>query len=148
MVDKRSEKNIRTLLPEVQPLARQLIERGVAQGINVKVISGYRSYKEQDELYAQGRTKPGKIVTKARGGYSFHNFQTAFDVGIFSKDGKTYYGESNAYKTIGEIGESLGLEWGGRWDEFDDPPHFQFNPRGYTMAQMRARAAEGASVLT
>lgn len=141
-VDPRSAKNIETLKPEVRLLATKLIETAQEQGINAKVISGYRSYAEQDALYAQGRSKPGQKVTKARGGYSWHNFGMAFDIGIFSKDGKTYYGESEAYDVVGKIGESLGLEWGGRWD-FYDPPHLQYNPKRYTIAQMRERTAKG-----
>src|SRR5688572_7748364 len=82
-VDPRSEKNIATLLPEVQPLARALVQKATQNGIRIKVISGLRTYAEQDELYAQGRTKPGIIVTRARGGYSNHNFGIAFDVGVF-----------------------------------------------------------------
>ena len=134
-VDERSEKNIKTLNPKVQPLARKLIETAVAQGIHVKVISGHRTYKEQNELYAQGRSKPGLIVTKAKGGQSNHNFATAFDVGIFSADGKKYIEESNAYDEVGKIGEALGLEWGGSW-KFYDAPHFQYN-EGRSMAQLR-----------
>lgn len=135
-VDERSERNIETLNPKVQPLARSLIETAVAAGINVKVICAHRTYAEQNELYAQGRTKPGPVVTKAKGGYSSHNFATAFDVGIFSKDGKEYLDESPDYKIVGMIGESLGLEWGGRWTSFKDEPHFQYN-RGRSMAQLR-----------
>jgi peptidoglycan L-alanyl-D-glutamate endopeptidase CwlK len=146
-VDARSEKNIATLAKEVQPLARRLIETAVAQGINAKVISGTRTYKEQDALYAQGRTKPGPIVTKAKGGYSWHNFGMAFDLGIFSADGKKYYGESEAYEVCGKIGESLGLEWGGNWD-FVDEPHLQFNPLRLTLAQARERTAKGEDLFT
>jgi peptidoglycan L-alanyl-D-glutamate endopeptidase CwlK len=148
MVDERSEKNIATLMPEVRPLARKLIETAVERGINVKVISGSRSYEEQNELYAQGRTKPGNVVTKAKGGYSWHNFGLAFDVGIFSPDSKKYYGESEAYDEVGKIGEVLGLEWGGTWKSFPDSPHFQYNPKKYTLAQMRQRTEEGLDVLT
>ena len=68
-VDSRSETNIATLNKKVQPLARKLIEEATAQGIYVKIISGHRTYEEQNELYAQGRTKPGKVVTKAKGGH-------------------------------------------------------------------------------
>lgn len=145
-VDARSEKNIATLKPEVQPLARALIEQAVAKGINAKVISGYRSYEEQNELYAQGRTKhlDKPKVTKARGGYSWHNFGLAFDIAIFSKDGKTYHGESPSYDVCGKIGEELGLQWGGRWD-FCDPPHFQLNPKGLSLAQLRERHDKGES---
>jgi peptidoglycan LD-endopeptidase CwlK len=141
-IDERSEKNIRTLKPEVQPLATRLIEQATAQGINVKVISGYRSYEEQNALYAKGRTAPGPKVTKARGGYSWHNFGIAFDIGIFSKDGKEYLGESPDYAKVGRIGEKLGLEWGGDWD-FVDEPHFQFNPHHLSLAQMRSLQEEG-----
>ena len=80
-VDARSETAIGTLLPEVQPYARALVSKAAANGITIKVISGLRIYGEQNELYAQGRTRPGRIVTKARGGYSNHNFGIAFDIG-------------------------------------------------------------------
>lgn len=146
MIDERSQKNIATLNPKVQPLARALIETATAAGIHVKVISGHRSYEEQDELYAQGRTKPGQIVTKAKGGYSKHNFATAFDVGIFSPDGKEYFGESPDYKKVGVIGESLGLIWGGSWTDFQDEPHFEFN-NGRSMSQLRAAYEEHGDAL-
>jgi peptidoglycan L-alanyl-D-glutamate endopeptidase CwlK len=145
-IDDRSAKNIATLDPRVQPLATQLIEEAKARGINAKVIGGTRTFAEQDELYAQGRTKPGKIVTKARGGQSWHNYSLAFDIGIFSPDGKEYYGESEAYKEVGKIGETLGLEWGGAW-KFVDEPHYQYNPKGYTLMQMQERKAEGKDLL-
>ncbi|PYX53912.1 MAG: peptidase M15 [Acidobacteria bacterium] len=135
VIDQRSERNIKTLNPKVQPLARALIETATAQGINVKVIASLRTYDEQNALYAQGRTKPGRIVTKAKGGQSNHNFGTAFDVGIFSADSQKYFGESPDYAKVGVIGESLGLEWGGRW-KFVDEPHFQFN-QGRSLAQLR-----------
>jgi peptidoglycan L-alanyl-D-glutamate endopeptidase CwlK len=40
-------------------------------------------------LYAIGRTKPGKKVTKAKGGTSYHNYGLAFDIYPFI-NGKTY----------------------------------------------------------
>jgi peptidoglycan LD-endopeptidase CwlK len=135
-IDERSERNIKTLNQKVQPLARKLIETAVAQGINVKVIAGLRTYAEQDALYAQGRTKPGQIVTKAKGGQSNHNFGVALDVGIFTVDGKKYLGESPDYAKVGVIGESLGLSWGGRWN-FVDEPHFELT-EGRSLAQLKA----------
>src|SRR3712207_6669181 len=69
-VDSRSEKVIATLQPQVRPYARALVQKAAALGINIKVISGLRTYAEQNALYAQGRTKSGRIVTNARGGYS------------------------------------------------------------------------------
>ena len=61
-VDDRSEKMIATLLPQVQPYARALVKKAAQHGITVKVIGGLRTYEEQNELFAQGRTKPGRIV--------------------------------------------------------------------------------------
>jgi len=144
-VDPRSEGNIETLKAEVQVLARRLIETAVAQGINVKIIGGSRTYAEQNDLYAQGRTKPGKIVTKAKGGQSWHNFGMAFDIGIFSEDGKKYYGEHKDYERCGKIGEAMGLEWGGRW-EFVDEPHFQYNPKGHSLATVREKHESGENL--
>ncbi len=131
--DSRSEKNIATLLPRVRPFARALIEKVANQGIIIKVTSGTRSFAEQDELFAQGRTKPGKIVTKARGGFSNHNFGIAFDVTIFKgstnpEKATTPVFESPVYKAIGALGTELGLEWGGNWKTIVDEPHFQLRP--------------------
>jgi peptidoglycan L-alanyl-D-glutamate endopeptidase CwlK len=134
-IDSRSAKNIATLHPKLQPLAEQLIEKAVAEGINAKVIAGTRTHTEQDALYAQGRSKPGKVVTKAKGGQSIHNYGLAFDIGVFSKDGKTYLGESPHYKRVGQLGKDIGLVWGGDWKGFIDEPHFEFN-HGKTIAQL------------
>ena len=123
-IDFLSTENIATLHPKLQPVATKLIELAQAKGINVKGICGTRTYAEQNKLYAQGRTKPGNVVTKARGGESIHNFGLAFDIGIFSADDKTYHGEHRDYKVVGLIGQQLGLEWGGNW-KFVDEPHFQ-----------------------
>jgi peptidoglycan L-alanyl-D-glutamate endopeptidase CwlK len=126
-VDDRSERSIATLLPEMQPYAWALVTKAAANGITIKVISGLRTYDEQNDLYAQGRTKPGKIVTNARGGYSNHNFGIAFDIGVF--EGGSYLDESPKYKAVGVLGTDLGLEWGGNWKTIQDEPHFQLRPK-------------------
>lgn len=125
-VDARSEKCIATLLPEVQPIARALVQKAAQSGIKIKILSGLRTYAEQDALYAQGRTEPGSKITNARGGYSNHNFGIAFDVGVF--EGASYLPESVKYKAVGALGMDLGLEWGGNWKTIVDQPHFQLRP--------------------
>lgn len=147
-VDDRSEKVIATLLPEVQPYARALVTKAGADGITIKVISGLRSYDEQNDLYAQGRTKPGRIVTNARGGFSNHNFGIAFDVGVF--EGSQYLDESPKYKAVGVLGMDLGLEWGGNWKTIQDEPHFQLRPKWAgdlserdMLAELRSRKESG-----
>lgn len=150
-VDARSEKIIATLLPEAQPIARALIQKAAQNGIQIKVISGLRTYAEQNELYAQGRTKPGPKVTNVRGGYSNHNFGIAFDIGVF--EGTKYLGNSTKYKAVGALGMDLGLEWGGNWKSIVDQPHFQLRPQWASgmrekdmLAELRARAENGEPV--
>lgn len=150
-VDSRSEKNIATLLPEVQPVARALVQKAALNGIRIKVISGLRTYAEQDELYAQGRTKPGSKVTNARGGFSNHNFGTAFDIGVF--EGQKYLPDSVKYKAVGVLGTDLGLEWGGNWTTIKDQPHYQLRPawalalsEREMLAELRGRFTAGTPV--
>ena len=151
LADERSERNIATLLPQAQPIARALIESAAALGIAIKVISGTRSYDEQNALYEQGRSKAGRIVTNARGGYSNHNFGIAFDIGVF--EGGRYLEESPAYKAVGALGMKLGLEWGGNWKTIQDEPHFQLRPvwaremsERDMLAELRRRNSQGAAV--
>lgn len=152
MVDERSEKNIATLLPEVHDYARSLVQRAAALGITIKVISGLRTYEEQNALYAKGRTTApiGKkhIVSNARGGYSNHNFGLAFDIGVF--EGTKYVTSGAQYDAVGAIGKELGLEWGGSWKSFVDKPHYQLRPtwaaglkESEMLAELRRRRASG-----
>jgi len=151
LVDTRSEKVISTLLPEVQPMARALIQKAALGGIRIKILSGFRTYAEQEALYARGRTSPGDIVTNARAGYSNHNFGIAFDIGVF--EGNTYIGESPKYKAVGVIGMDIGLEWGGNWKTIVDQPHFQLRPawakdmpEKQMLAELRGRVDDGRPV--
>ena len=150
-VDDRSEGNIATLLEEVRPMARALVQKAAANGIQIKVISATRTFAEQDALFAKGRTAPGSVVTNAKGGFSNHNFGLAFDVGVF--EGKKYMPESPKYAAVGALGLELGLEWGGNWKTFADQPHFQLRPswadditEKAMLAELRDRVAAGTPV--
>lgn len=149
MIDARSNKVLETLLLKVQPtFANLLIEMKKhfqEKGVEVKYICGTRTYAEQDALYAQGRTKPGPIVTRAKGGESNHNFGIAVDAALFTPDGK-YLGTSPLYKEIGKIVATFPtLEWGGNW-KFVDEPHIQWKT-GLTLAEMRDRVKAGRPVV-
>src|SRR5437867_4031964 len=54
------------LSDEMKPLAFELLARCTEAGIPVVVVYTGRTQEEQDGLYAQGRTTPGKIVTWTR----------------------------------------------------------------------------------
>lgn len=107
-------------------------------GIDYWAISGFRSWQEQDELYALGRTKAnvdateskplGGKVTNARGGQSYHNFGVATDFcpdKDIDRPGLQPDWDPEAYEILGEEAARLNLEWGGSWKSFKDFPHVQ-----------------------
>jgi peptidoglycan L-alanyl-D-glutamate endopeptidase CwlK len=122
---------------DVQDMALRLLDEAKKQGIVLIVTQTYRTPAEQAALYAQGRSAPGRIVTHAPPGYSWHEFRRAFDVAIKSFAGdatpKDLY--DGPWEQIGDMGEAVGLEWGGRW-RHPDRPHFQ-HTAGRTLAAMR-----------
>jgi LAS superfamily LD-carboxypeptidase LdcB len=71
------------------------------EGIDFKVITGYRSQQEQEKLYAQGRTTPGRKVTWTRN--SKHTQGKAFDIAML-KGGKVTW-EPGEYQRLGQLGD-------------------------------------------
>ncbi len=111
-------------------------------GITIEVISGLRSWQQQAALYAQGRTKPGAIVTKARPGSSWHNYGLAIDLGLFANgkylDSADPKRADRIYKELGTLAATMGIEWVGTWKTFTESPHFQ-NRFGMTIAEAKAK---------
>jgi peptidoglycan LD-endopeptidase CwlK len=132
--DTISESRINKLHPSIRSLARELVAKAQAEGIFLRVTSGMRTYEEQAKLYAKGRTEPGPIVTNAKPGYSYHNFGLALDV-VPIENGAANWNSSH-WNRIGQIGKSLGFDWGGDWKSFKDKPHFE-KSFGWTLAQLR-----------
>lgn len=126
------------LYPKVAEMRDKLVTIMEAVGYPIVVTDEYRSYEAQDALYAQGRSKPGNVVTNAKGGESYHNFRCAFDVAFKKGTGITYDGD---FDMLGKVGKALGLEWGGDWSSFVDRPHFQFTA-GYSLADFRLGAID------
>lgn len=124
------------LLPAVKRKRDDFVVLCKNNGIPIRVTSGFRSFAEQDKLYAQGRTELGNIVTNAKGGQSLHNYGVAFDVCFDSKT--PYVGD---WAKIGKLGESIGLEWGGRWASFTDQPHFQLMYK-YTLQDFQSKLVD------
>ena len=139
-LDPVNEAKIKSLHPKIREAARKFINDAADQGIILRITSGYRTYAEQDKLYAQGRTAPGAIVTRAKGGYSNHNFALAFDV-VPLLNGQPNW-NSTEWNKIGQIGKNNGFSWGGDWSGFVDKPHFQ-NMFGYSLAQLRQKVSNG-----
>lgn len=112
---------------QLQSMTRDLLRLGqeaiANTGYTFFITDGFRSIAEQNELYAQGRTKPGKIVTNAKGGESAHNYGLAVDC-AFQKGGTLFY-NADLYARIYPIARSLGFELGADWTGFVDKPHFE-----------------------
>lgn len=122
-------RDITLLHPDLQKIIPQFLEECKRQGLNVKITDTFRTKKEQDDLYAQGRTKPGNIVTWVKYPNSFHNWGLAFD--ICRNDGKDPYDNSDGFfDKVGEIGKKFGLFWGGDWKDTPDKPHFELTKFG------------------
>lgn len=111
------------LHPQVRIAAQKAIKECENNGYTITVLETYRSNTRQSKLYAQGRTEPGEIVTKAQSGQSYHNYGLALDI-------------SPVDEYVGSVFESYGFEWGARWKSFKDMPHFQMT-FGYTIAQLK-----------
>ena len=135
MINSRS---LDDLAPPVKQRAEAFIAAAKARNIDLLVTSTYRDNESQDALYAQGRTAPGNIVTRAKAGQSWHNWRCALDV-VPLVNGKAIWDDQAIWKQVGEIGKSCGLEWAGDWVTFKEFPHFQYTG-GMTLAQLQQGA--------
>jgi len=88
------------------------------EGLPVVITETRRSTERQEELYAQGRTEPGPIVTWTLN--SAHVDGRAFDCTL--KGAPEYDDDPDAWDLLGELGQSVGLEWGGTFGDFG---HFE-----------------------
>ena len=139
--DDRSERNIASLHIKGQELARMFLAKATTGSKTVRIISGNRTYEEQNRLFAQGRFgNPGPIVTNARGGSSNHNFAIAWDIGVFD-NGQYLQGNTKAeqkeYDKVFDLVDQLTIEWGGNWKTIVDRPHYQV-PSGKKVSEVRA----------
>lgn len=97
-------------------------------GYDMALLEGYRSPARQDELAAAGGH-----VTNARAFQSWHQYGLAADC-AFLRDGKLVISEKDpwamrGYELYGQVAESLGLTWGGRWKMMDFG-HIELRMRG------------------
>lgn len=74
------------------------------------IICTLRSPAEQDALYAQGRTAPGPVVTKAQAGQSAHQYGLALDFCILTLGKLDWSGDSPAWDKAIALAEARGLQ--------------------------------------
>ena len=121
-----SSRSINDLHPIFRPKTYEFENAAKAAGLDVLIYCTLRTNAEQDELYTHGRTKPGPIVTNARGGQSAHNYGLAFD-GVPMVHGKPMWDESHpSWDLYGQVASAVGLEWAGNWvGKLREKPHIQ-----------------------
>jgi peptidoglycan L-alanyl-D-glutamate endopeptidase CwlK len=133
------------LYPSLVTLLDPLLTACRARGAEYWAISGERTFQQQDQLFSQGRSRPGKIVTRARAGFSAHNYAIAVD---FCRDGDVDRSDLQPewdledYMILAEEARKLGLDSGFYW-RFTDAPHIQINLYGLTLMDLRATYRKG-----
>lgn len=146
MIDKVTLDRIDFLHPKVRHEMRCIIgeiDNALTGRAKVRISEGYRSEAYQNALYAQGRTKPGKIVTNAKFGQSFHCYGLAVDIvliidgKIASWDIKKDWDNDQVSDWIEcvKIFSKYGWSWGGNWRSLKDYPHFE-KTFGFTWRQL------------
>ena len=158
MKDQKTLERIQLLHPKLRDEAGELYDEIVAS-LTGSAICRFaytlRTFAEQDALFAQGRTKPGKRVTNARGGQSYHNYGLAIDIVLLldrDKNGtfetaswdlkSDFDGDKRAdWMEVVQIFKRYGFEWGGDW-KFVDAPHFQ-KTFGKSIYELRALHTAG-----
>ncbi len=130
-----NSRDIDRLRGDVAVNCRKWLERCRAAGLNVLVTQTVRDREYQEYLYAQGRTRPGSIVTNGRTP-TFHadTAGLAFD---FCKNVKGHeYDDTEFFKKAAAIAKEMGFSWGGDWKSFVDMPHIQWDNGGEWTSSM------------
>lgn len=137
MIDKVSLQRIEQLHPfikkDVEILINTINTEVLTGSAKVRIAQGFRTFEEQDDLYAKGRTTLGSIVTNAKGGDSVHNYGLAIDIvliideKIASWDTKKDFDKDlqSDWMEVVQVFKKAGFTWGGDWRTFKDMPHFE-----------------------
>lgn len=139
MKDKISIERLSKLHPKVRLAFKSFIEEAETSfGVVLRIVQGLRTIEEQDALYAQGRTAPGKIVTNAKGSSSYHNYGLAIDIVEIVNGGANWNFD---FAKLLSIAKKYGLEWGGLFKSIVDKPHYQIT-FGYSTSTLKSKHAK------
>lgn len=150
MFDEISNKRIEKLHPKIRKEVGALLQNAeyvIDDNLKIRVVQGLRTIEEQNSLYAQGRTKPGVIVTNAKGGSSFHNYGLAIDICFLWKQGDSSYKYDEQkswligpnFMKIVKVFKDAGYKWGGDWKSIKDNPHFEKDIVGLGWRELHRR---------
>ena len=140
MANKVDDVELDKMHPDLRERWLKLKEFASGIGFLITTTDVFRTRTEQEALWAQGRTLPGPIVTRAKPGSSKHEAlaedkitpaSRALDF-CFVYNGKRSF--KGPWNTLGWYSvEVLGLRWGGDWDgnpdtlnqRITDRPHLE-----------------------
>lgn len=110
--------------PELAWRAYYFVEVMRYYGLPVRITEAFRSSERQKALWASGRTAAGPVLTHATAGKSKHERYPAeaFD---FTFQSAGFSAPAAYWNFAGQVGEWLGLKWGGRFTRLLDRPHFE-----------------------
>jgi peptidoglycan L-alanyl-D-glutamate endopeptidase CwlK len=168
-IERVTERVLTGLIEEARQPALMLIACAADQGAALRVTRTFDTWATQAAYYAQGRQPLDQVnalragvglppitakqndytISDARPGRSWHNWCRALDVVPVDeatspdfRDPDNPLWSAPYWVAIGELGEALGFEWGGRWG---DNPHFQWT-RGATLAGLLAQFPQGIRI--
>ena len=122
-----NSRDLSLLRPDVRRNAENFLSACNAQGLKVLITQTVRDDEYQAYLYAQGRSRPGKVVTNSKR-TTFHGAGLAFDICQNIKGQE--YSDAAFFQNCAAIAKHMGFSWGGDWKYFSDKPHFQWDERG------------------
>jgi peptidoglycan L-alanyl-D-glutamate endopeptidase CwlK len=139
-----SENRLRQLHPAIRDKAIAAYREAVRTtpvGVHPYITEGMRSFRRSDELWAQGRTTPGNIVTNAPGGQSYHNYGLAIDF-VNQVNGLPKWVIDDNWMKVVNAFKKYGFVWGGDFKSIKDNPHFEMT-FGLNWRELMKRRNEG-----
>lgn len=111
-------KDLSVLHPAFRNKVVKLLYEAKKQGIELAIVETYRNPERQDYLKGRG-------FSMLHGSKSKHQHYIAVDL-VPVEYGEYTWDNKDLWNKIGQIGENLGLKWGGRWRKLYDPGHFEY----------------------
>lgn len=131
-----NSRDLKDLRADVRANVEILLSLCRAQEMKVLITQTKRDNEYQAYLYAQGRTRPGSIVTNSKT-TTFHGAGLAVDFCQNIKGAE--YKEAAFFQNVAILAKHMGFSWGGDWKSFPDFPHLQWDNHGkYTTSMLRA----------
>jgi peptidoglycan L-alanyl-D-glutamate endopeptidase CwlK len=159
MIDQVTLQRIELIHPKLRIELRKIyfeICDALTGNLGCRFVQVFRSFKEQDALFAQGRNgNDGDVVTDAKGGQSYHNYGLAVDFCLIwdkDKSGKIS-GDEIVWNRNTDIDKDSVSDWmevvriflkyGWKWGaSFKDYPHFE-KTLGYNWRDLLQKYNDG-----